>query len=57
MSKADTIQFDNDVRTRAVHMALIHDMGEALIGDITPSDGISKGYSSLRIDRPKSDSN
>jgi hypothetical protein len=24
-------------------MALIHDMGEALIGDITPSDGVSKG--------------
>jgi hypothetical protein len=24
-------------------MALIHDMGEALIGDITPSDGVSRG--------------
>jgi 5'-deoxynucleotidase YfbR-like HD superfamily hydrolase len=24
-------------------MALVHDMGEALIGDITPSDGISRG--------------
>ncbi|KAF1357332.1 cytidylate kinase [Lizonia empirigonia] len=31
-----------EVRTRAVNMALIHDMGEALIGDITPSDGVSK---------------
>jgi 5'-deoxynucleotidase YfbR-like HD superfamily hydrolase len=26
-------------------MALIHDMGEALVGDITPSDGISPGKS------------
>jgi hypothetical protein len=24
-------------------MALVHDIGEALIGDITPSDGISRG--------------
>jgi 5'-deoxynucleotidase YfbR-like HD superfamily hydrolase len=24
-------------------MALVHDIGEAIIGDITPSDGISKG--------------
>ncbi|KZM26469.1 ATP binding [Ascochyta rabiei] len=33
---------DDDVRKRAVYMALVHDMGEALIGDITPSDGVSK---------------
>ncbi|KAF1363472.1 cytidylate kinase [Lizonia empirigonia] len=33
---------DADTRTRAVNMALIHDMGEALIGDITPSDGVTK---------------
>jgi len=24
-------------------MAAFHDMGEAIIGDITPSDGISRG--------------
>lgn len=24
-------------------MALVHDMGESIIGDITPTDGISKG--------------
>ena len=24
-------------------MAAYHDMGEAIIGDITPSDGVSKG--------------
>lgn len=24
-------------------MALVHDMGEALVGDITPSDGVSPG--------------
>jgi 5'-deoxynucleotidase YfbR-like HD superfamily hydrolase len=24
-------------------MALIHDIGEAIIGDITPSDGVSQG--------------
>ncbi|KAF2633000.1 cytidylate kinase [Macroventuria anomochaeta] len=33
---------DDFVRTRAVTMSLVHDMGEALIGDITPSDGVSK---------------
>ncbi|KAF9728651.1 cytidylate kinase [Paraphaeosphaeria minitans] len=32
---------DSEMQTRAVQMALVHDMGEALIGDITPSDGIS----------------
>lgn len=32
-------------------MALVHDIGEAIIGDITPSDGISRGdlYSPLPI--------
>eukprot|EP00252_Welwitschia_mirabilis_P001601 TRINITY_DN114_c0_g1_i1.p1 TRINITY_DN114_c0_g1~~TRINITY_DN114_c0_g1_i1.p1 ORF type:complete len:276 (+),score=67.89 TRINITY_DN114_c0_g1_i1:329-1156(+) len=29
-------------RERCVKMALIHDIAEALVGDITPSDGISK---------------
>lgn len=43
-------QFDDEVRTRAVTMSLVHDMGEALIGDITPSDGVSKGHLSLGID-------
>lgn len=28
-------------------MALVHDMGEAIIGDIAPSDGISRGKSEL----------
>lgn len=36
-------QIDEEVRAHAVKMALIHDLGEAVIGDITPSDGISKG--------------
>ena len=30
-------------RDRCVKMALIHDMAEALVGDITPTDGIAKG--------------
>lgn len=30
-------------------MALVHDMGEALIGDITPSDGISRGKCCFRL--------
>ncbi|KAF2113719.1 cytidylate kinase [Lophiotrema nucula] len=33
---------DEETRKKAVYMALIHDMGEALVGDITPSDGISR---------------
>ncbi|KAF2745986.1 P-loop containing nucleoside triphosphate hydrolase protein [Sporormia fimetaria CBS 119925] len=33
---------DDNVRTRAIKMCLIHDMGEAITGDITPSDGNSK---------------
>jgi len=28
---------------RCVMMALVHDMAESLVGDITPFDGISKG--------------
>lgn len=28
---------------RAVKMALAHDMGEAIVGDITPSDGVPRG--------------
>jgi hypothetical protein len=28
---------------RAVYMCLVHDMGEAIIGDITPSDGVARG--------------
>ncbi|CAG5138837.1 uncharacterized protein ALTATR162_LOCUS449 [Alternaria atra] len=32
------------LRMRAACMALVHDMGEALIGDITPSDGITQKH-------------
>jgi putative hydrolases of HD superfamily len=28
-------------RERVLHMALLHDLGEARVGDITPSDGVS----------------
>lgn len=28
---------------RCVKMALVHDMAEALVGDITPVDGVTKG--------------
>jgi hypothetical protein len=28
---------------RCVKMALVHDMAEALVGDITPVDGVDKG--------------
>jgi putative hydrolase of HD superfamily len=30
-------------RDRCVKLALIHDMAEALVGDITPPDNVSKG--------------
>ena len=30
-------------RDRCVKMALIHDMAEALVGDITPTDGVTRG--------------
>ena len=30
-------------------MALIHDMGQALVGDIAPSDGISAGQGAFPI--------
>jgi hypothetical protein len=36
-------QIEEETRTRAMKMALVHDMSEALTGDITPSDKISKG--------------
>ena len=31
------------VRVKARWIVLIHDMGEAVIGDLTPFDGISRG--------------
>jgi 5'-deoxynucleotidase YfbR-like HD superfamily hydrolase len=34
-------------RNRCVKMALIHDMAEALVGDITPPDNIAKGVSAF----------
>jgi 5'-deoxynucleotidase YfbR-like HD superfamily hydrolase len=34
---------DKEAQMRAVYMALVHDMGEALVGDITPHDGVSIG--------------
>lgn len=30
-------------RDRCVKMALVHDMAESLVGDITPIDGVDKG--------------
>ncbi|KAL6990213.1 HD domain-containing protein 2 [Sarracenia purpurea var. burkii] len=36
-------QVDEETRARAIKMALVHDLGEALIGDITPSDGVPEG--------------
>ena len=36
-------KFDEETRARAECMVLVHDIGEAVIGDITPFDGISRG--------------
>ena len=36
-------QDDSFDQNKCVRKALIHDIGEAIIGDITPSDGVSKG--------------
>ncbi|KAJ8634724.1 hypothetical protein MRB53_008991 [Persea americana] len=35
-------------RDRCVKMAIVHDIAEAIVGDITPSDGISKSEKSRR---------
>ncbi|XWS27260.1 hypothetical protein CRYUN_Cryun26dG0099500 [Craigia yunnanensis] len=35
-------------RDKCVKMAIVHDMAEAIVGDITPSDGISKAEKSRR---------
>jgi hypothetical protein len=37
------IQIDEGTRAHAVKMALVHDLAEAIVGDITPSDGVPKG--------------
>jgi hypothetical protein len=37
------VQIDEEVRAHAVKMALVHDLGEAVIGDITPHDSMSQG--------------
>jgi len=36
-------QDDSFDQNKCVRMALVHDIGEAIIGDITPADGVSKG--------------
>lgn len=36
-------QIEEATQTRAIKMALVHDMSEALTGDIIPSDKIPKG--------------
>jgi len=38
-------QNENFDQNKCVRMALVHDIGEAIIGDITPSDGVSEGTS------------
>lgn len=43
---------ENIDKDKAVKIALVHDMAEALVGDITPVDNIPKGITSagdLRI--------
>ncbi|KAI1130979.1 adenylate kinase [Nemania abortiva] len=37
-------------RVRAIQLALVHDAGEAIVGDITPSDGITPEQKALRED-------
>jgi 5'-deoxynucleotidase YfbR-like HD superfamily hydrolase len=37
------VQKSEDERAKAVEMAIVHDAPEALAGDITPSDGLSRG--------------
>jgi 5'-deoxynucleotidase YfbR-like HD superfamily hydrolase len=49
------LQFDDETGARASEIALVHDMGEAIIGDITPSDGISPGKCPFSIQRISSD--
>ncbi|KAJ4514490.1 hypothetical protein HRR83_002577 [Exophiala dermatitidis] len=41
-------EIDNEIRMRAVKMALAHDMGEAIVGDITPSDGVPRDEKLLK---------
>lgn len=40
---ADLLQFTDSEKLRAIQLALVHDAGEAIVGDITPHDGISRG--------------
>ena len=34
-------------------MALVHDMAESVVGDITPHDGVSKGMHVLILSHPE----
>ncbi|KAF2158022.1 hypothetical protein K461DRAFT_290281 [Myriangium duriaei CBS 260.36] len=38
---------DEATRIRATKMALVHDIGEAIVGDITPSDNVPKGTATM----------
>lgn len=35
-------------RDHCVKMAIVHDMAESLVGDITPVDGVDKSISQMR---------
>ncbi|OAL07202.1 cytidylate kinase [Phaeosphaeriaceae sp. SRC1lsM3a] len=41
-------KIDQETRMKSVHMCLVHDMGEAIIGDITPSDGVTREEKHVR---------
>ena len=43
------MKLKDETRVRAIKMALVHDIGEALTGDITPSDGVTKGSTLLIV--------
>ncbi|POS81097.1 cytidylate kinase [Diaporthe helianthi] len=41
-------KFTDSDKLRAIQLALVHDAGEAIVGDITPKDGISREQKALR---------
>jgi 5'-deoxynucleotidase YfbR-like HD superfamily hydrolase len=41
--------FDNETLVRAMEMAMVHGLGETVIGDIAPSDGIRSGKLSFPL--------
>jgi hypothetical protein len=49
VSYTEICKIDENTRAHAIKMAAVHDLAEAVVGDIAPSDGVSKGMLAAQL--------